>query len=547
MKILSKVAKIKQAALNHNREAGELLDAMPSSDSELSVVETRATEGSQADDPSLDRQNYTASADSKGEIVKWSPAMQSMLEEPPSNLPLQLIAGGVAFCLSFALWAWFGEIEEIGKARGKLVPRGDSYKIESLESAKVSQIAVKEGEEVKVGQTLAELDSEQEAREVARLEKMLSSYQTELRQKRHLLEKVKVEADTHRLIARAEVRGQQSSIDSALAQAEVTDRLLAQRKSELAAYTNRQQNVSDLSELDRQKLAQINAELAEHQRRVARLKPLAEEGAISQEFIFQAQQAERQARQQLIDSKQQNIGSVNEQIFQSEQSLREIEAKIAQSQGELVSARKEIERLQAELEHKKAERQRIELEAQQKIEQLKLEIAQTEAKIGETENLLASARGKLQKRSLTAPVAGTVLSFNVANMGEVVQPGQTVAEIAPDGSPLVLSALLPGHEAGFIERGMTAQVKFDAYSYQDYGVIPGRVISVSTDAKTDEKLGEGYQVRIELERDYITDESKKIRFKPGQTATADIVIRRLRIIDVLLEPIKKLEQDGIDL
>ena len=545
MKILSKVINLKRHNSNQS-DRDDFLDSVPSSDTKLLVAKSEI-EPSESDTSQLDRENDSSLANSSGEIVEWSPAMQSMLEEPPSNLPLQLIVGGVVFCLTFFVWAWFGEIEKTGKAQGRLVPKGDSYKIESLESAKVSHIDVKEGERVTAGQKIAELDSGQEAREVARLEKMLSTNQSELDRKRHLLEKVKIEADTRQVIAQAEVEAQQSAIDSAVSQSKVAAQMLAQRESELAAYTTRQQNVSDLSELDREKLAQINSELAEHQQRLERLKPLAEQGAISQEFIFQAQQELRQTKQQLIDSKVGNISNINEQIFQSEQSLREMESQITQSQGELVSANKENERLQAELTNKIAERRRVELEAQQKIEQLEMEIAQTEGQIAETKNLLASAKDRLQKRSLVAPVAGTVLSFNVANTGEVLQPGQTVAEIAPYGAPLVLSALLPDREAGFVEPGMTAQVKFDAYSYQDYGVIPGKVVSVSSNTIMDEKLGEGYRVKIELERNYVTEDLKKILFKPGQTATAEIVTRRLRIIDVLLDPIRKIEKDGINL
>ena len=60
-------------------------------------------------------------------------------------------------------------------------------------------------------------------------------------------------------------------------------------------------------------------------------------------------------------------------------------------------------------------------------------------------------------------------------------------------------------------------------------------------------MGEVYQVEVELERDYITENRQKIKFKAGQTATADIVIRRRRILDVWLEPIKKLQQDGIEM
>ena len=542
--MLPKVANLKRY-ISHQYDNKESIDSIP--DSEMLVRQTTEIEPAPTNPSNLYQEDYAAPGDHQGEMVKWSPAMQSLLDKPPSNLPLQLIFGGIVFCLSFSLWAWFGEIDKVGKAQGKLVPKGETYKIESLESAKVSHIAVKEGQEVEEGQLIARLDSEQQTREVERLKNLISAYQLEVSQKRHLLEKVEVETQTHKLIAQAEVQGQKSAIDSAIAELQVAKEMLAQRQSELGAQTARQKRVQDLSPLEQERLAQMNSELQEHQQRLERLKPLVEEGAISQEAIFQAQQAYRQSQQQMIDNKLQGISNISEQIFQSEQALREMETRITQSQGEIVSGQKEIERLQAELIHKKAERQRIELEAQQKAEQLKLEISQTETKIAETKNQLAAANSLLEKRSLRSPVAGTVLAFNVVNTGKVVQSGETLAEIAPKGAPLLLSAVLPDREAGFVEKGMLAQVKFDAYSYQDYGVIPGKVISVSPDTKTDEKLGAVYRVKIELERNYVTNDLKKILFKPGQTATADIVIKQQRIIDVLLDPIKKLEQDGIDL
>ena len=544
MKMLPKVANLKRY-ISHQYNNRESSNSSSDSDSQLSIRQTAKIEPAEADTSNLYRNDVVAS--NQGAMVKWSPTMQSLLDEPPSNLPLRLIVGGIVFFLFFALWAWFGEIDKVGKAQGKLVPKGEAYKIESIESAKVSYIAVKEGQEVKAGQLIARLDSEQQTREVERLKNLIDSYQLELNQKRNLLEKVELESKTQQQIAQSEVEGQQTAIESAIAETKVTTDLLAQRQSELTAQSTRQKNVQNLSALDQEKLAQIKAELKEHQQRLERLKPLVEQGAISQEVYFQAQQTYRQTQQQLTDNKLQGISNISEQIFQSEQALRQMESSITQSQGDLVSGQKQVEQLQTELAQKKAERQRIELEAQQKAEQIKLEISQTEAKIAETKNQLAGAASLQEKRALRSPVAGTVLSFNVTNTGKVVQSGETVAEIAPQGSPLVLSAALPDREAGFIKKGMPAQVKFDAYSYQDYGAIPGKVISVSPDAKSDERLGAVYQVKIELERNYVTSDLKKILFKPGQTATADIVIRQQRIINVLLDPIKKLKQDGIDL
>lgn len=549
MKILPKVKLAKFLNGNSHQKTENVSNHNPENNSQL-LRNTPEPEESQLAIVKTEQQSSAltvANSNSPAELVQWSPAMQSLLEEPPSNLPLQLIAGGVVFCLTFLAWAWFGQIDQIGKAQGKLVPKGEAYKIESLEAAKISTIEVKEGDKVKAGQLIATLDSGRETKEVERLKEILASSQVELRQKLNLLEQVKIEVETQRRIGQAEISSQKLAIESAISKAQITSDLLAQQQSELAANIERQGQTAQLPGLDKAKFNQISAELKQHQQRLAKLKELAEQGAISQEYIFQAQQAQRQIEQQLIDSKLQGISSINEQVYQSQQSTRSMRSSIIENQGALAEAQKEAERLQTELESKKADSLRLEVTAKQKAQQLELEINQAKSKIAETKNLLATAQGQLAKKSLKAPVAGTVLAFNVVNTGKVIQPGETVAEIAPDKSPLVLSAILPDRDAGFIKKGMTAQVKFDAYSYQDYGIIPGKVISISANSQTDEKLGEVYRVRIELERNYVTDNLKKISFKPGQTASADIVIRHRRIIDVLLEPVKKMQQDGVDL
>ncbi|NJL51944.1 MAG: HlyD family efflux transporter periplasmic adaptor subunit [Hydrococcus sp. SU_1_0] len=537
---------------NNDHKSNGNRDSSDTQEQNSQLATNNTSQGSQSQLTTLQSEPQQSSAltiatDSPGAIVQWSPAMQSLLEEPPSNLPLQLIAGGMVFCLAFFTWAWFGEIDQIGKAQGKLVPKGETYKIESLESAKVNNIAVKEGQKVKAGQLIASLDSERETKEVERLEEILSSSEIDLNQKLNLLEQAKLEIQTQQKIGAAELRSQKVAIDSAIAKAQVTDDLLAQQQSELQASLTRQGKTEELSGLDQTKLAQINSELKEHQQRLARLKSLAEQGAISQEYIFQAQQAQRQIEQQLIDSKVQGISGISEQIYQSEQATRNMRSSITENQGELALAQKESERLRVELEYKQAANRRAEIAAEQKAQQLELEINQAKTKIAETKNLLASAKNQLEKRLLRSPVAGTVLAFNVVNTGKVVQSGETVAEIAPDNAPLVLSAVLPDRDAGFIEKGMTAQVKFDAYSYQDYGAIPGKVVNISANTKTDESLGEVYRVQIELDRNYVSQDSKKILFKPGQTGSADIVIRHRRVMDVLLEPVKKLRQDGVDM
>ena len=492
-------------------------------------------------------QNSSSAIKVQEKPVDWSPSLQNLLDQPPVNLPKRMILGGMIFFITFGFWAWFGKVEEVGKAQGKLVPKGETYKVESIELGKISHIAVQEGEEVTAGQLLAKLDTNLAIKEVERLKQILAASKIELGQKQAQFERVNLEYQTHERISEAETLGQRSAINSAQNKAQVHRQLLAQQKAEIEAYQTRKKLLNSVPQISQERFEQVSLELEAHKERLARLRELEKSGGVSKEFIFQAEQAQRQAQLQLLENKAQEITNVSEQLFQAEQSLRDLNEQKTQSQGELAAALKEVEQLEADLKRTQAERSRIMLEAEQKIQQLKLDITQIETKITETQNLLATAQTKLQDKSLKSPIDGVVLSLNVKNSGKVFNAGETIAEISPRESPLVLTAVMPNQESGFIEIGMPVQIKLDAYSYQDFGTIPGKVISISSDAESDEKLGSVYGLEIELEKDYIFKDRELIRFKPGQTATADIIIRHRRILDLFLDPIKQIQKDGIDL
>ncbi|MDJ0591095.1 MAG: HlyD family efflux transporter periplasmic adaptor subunit [Pleurocapsa sp. MO_226.B13] len=496
---------------------------------------------------SLNTVTPTAIASSQTQTAAWSPALNQLLEEPPATFPQRLTVGAMVFCCAVGAWAWFGKIDEVSKAQGKLIPQGETYKVEPVELGKVKHIAVKEGEKVRSEQTLIEFDTELAEQEVVRLEQMLQGYRSELLQKQALREKLTLEAQTRKDLTEAETSAQRAAVLLAEEKAATFRGLLARQQLELKAYLHKQANLELLPNLVKEQLNQLNAETRSRQQRLNKLQPLAQQGAVSQEYLFQAEQSLREAQRQMTQSQLQEITNIDEQIFQSARAMGELQTRITSNQGELASALQEIEKQQAELIQKQAEGRRTQLEIQQKIKQLEFEQAQIKSKIVDTQNSLSTAKAKLKQKVLKAPVNGIVSSLNIDNSGQVIQTGETVMEIAPEGIPLVLTAFLPNQEAGFIEEGMPVQVKFDAYPYQYYGLIPGKVSHLSADAQLDSQQQEAYQVEIELQRNYITDNHKQIKFKAGQTATADIVIRRRRILDVWLEPIKKLQHDGIEM
>lgn len=448
----------------------------------------------------------------------WSPSLQTVLDQPPSSLPYRLILGGLAFCVAFAAWATLGKIDEVGRARGQLVPEGDVYKIHPIDSGKIAAIRVKEGQAVKAGQVLLELNTEIATAEVDRLQKTLAADRHQLEQVQSLIETTKAEGDTRAEIADASARAQEVAIAQAKAQAQAQSHAIAQARAK--------------AETTQKLLVQLREDEKAYQKRMERFKPLAEEGAIASEQVFQAEQALRERQRSIT----QNIGELQQALTESKR-----------LQAELQQARGESDRLQEGLNQKQAEGRTTQIQSQQKLEQLQVQMTQLKAKIAQTQNLLTEAKAKLKQRFLYAPVAGTVSSLNIPNPGEVVQPAQTLAEIAPQDAPFVLSAKLPIQEAGFVKTGMPVGVKFDAYPYQDYGIVTGKVTSISPDTKPDKQLGEVYQVEVALDRGYVRGDRQTVRLKAGETGTAEIVIRRRRIIDILLDPIKQLQKGGINL
>jgi HlyD family secretion protein len=97
---------------------------------------------------------------------------------------------------------------------------------------------------------------------------------------------------------------------------------------------------------------------------------------------------------------------------------------------------------------------------------------------------------------------------------------------------------------------MPVKLKFDAYPFQDYGIVEGRLSSISPDSKitqTAQGPVETFELEIAIARTYIQTQNKRIPLTPGQTATAEVVIRQRRLIDFILDPFKKLQKGGLEL
>jgi HlyD family type I secretion membrane fusion protein len=451
-------------------------------------------------------------------IGNWSTALQTLLDRPPAALPHHLVAGGAVFCAAFVAWSIVGQIDEVGRAQGRLIPQGEPYKVHPTLSGKMARVYVQENQPVKAGQVIAELDSEIAANRVQWSSQQHHNYEKELLEVEALISKMRMEAQVRAAISDAAIQAQQAAIAQVQAKIE----------SQVAAIHQTEERIATGHTL----LDQLQQTASAQQERIARFEYLFQEGALAREQLFQAQEQ--------FGDRQRTITQQNGEIQQATVETQRLRADLQQVIAE-------SDRLRAELVRKYAEGQEAQIQAQQTIQQLMVQRTQIQAKIQQSQEQIAEAKAQLKQLTLRAPVNGIISSLNIRKSGEVVQPGQTIAEIAPQGAPLILVAVLPAREAGFVKVGDRAQIKFDAYPFQDYGIVDGKVTAISPDAKVDERIGAVYRVEIALDQTVVTKENEAIQLKAGQTAAAEIIIRRRRIAEVLLDPIRKLQESNLSL
>jgi len=119
------------------------------------------------------------------------------------------------------------------------------------------------------------------------------------------------------------------------------------------------------------------------------------------------------------------------------------------------------------------------------------ELAKAEQKVGGLAQDVIKAEERTKLQLLRAPVDGIVQQLAVHTVGGVVTPAQALAVVVPVESRLEIEAMISNRDIGFVSAGQEAEIKIDTFPFTRYGLLHGRVLSVSQDAITRDKPQEG--------------------------------------------------------
>jgi hemolysin D len=458
--------------------------------------------------------------DRRREELAFLPAALEIVETPPSPVG-RAVAWTIAIVFSAALaWASIGTVDIVAVALGKIIPTGRTKTIQPFETGVVRAIAVRDGQSVKTGDVLIELDPTMTGAELGRLKSDLLSAQL----------------DTARLEAALSKGDPEAAFkpppDAPAPSADMHRRLLVSQIAEQKAK---------LSAVDGQ-VAQKEAELATTKASIAKLRalipPLEERVEIRKHLVNK----ELGSRLIYLSDVQELVGQRQEVLVQ--------ESRLSEAEAAIASLAQTRSRTIAEYERGLLDEL---AKAQQKASGLAQDI------------IKAEQRTSLQK--LTAPVDGVVQQLAVNTIGGVVQPAQALMVIVPADSQLEIEAMISNRDIGFVEVGQEAAIKVDAFNFTRYGLLQGKVLSVShdaitrdksqdkggadkqqgADAATSEPKGQElvYAVRVSLDRSRIQVEDKMVSLSPGMAVTVEIKTGSRSIMSYLLSPLVRYRHESL--
>lgn len=424
---------------------------------------------------------------------EFLPAAEEIVETPAAPLGA-LVVWLVTLLLIVALvWSYFGKIDIVAVANGKISTEGSAKIIQPAISGVVTNINVHEGQRVKKGETLLALDKTTAEKDVATVSQSLNTARVE----RDILRRLAVDGNTDEIINNADLPDE-------------TKAMLRQfASSQTALSATRQQAVNGTISNYQQQL-QFNQQ-AKNQLEI-NAQNLKNRKAEIEKQLPNANPVDKLRLQNELSNIDQRITSADSAVLGQNQQL-------LQSQSALTQAQNQSQTQTAETSSA-----------------FNNQIIASEKRIIELENNLVKAKQILAQITITAPVDGTVLSLTVKTIGGVVNAGQQLAQIVPEKVPLYVDAALDNQDIGFVKPGQRAVVKVATYPFQRYGYLEGIVENISPDAIQDDKKGLIYKAKIKLNDDK-SSKQNQLKLLPGMSVSAEITTGQRRIIEFFLDPL----------
>lgn len=423
---------------------------------------------------------------------EFKPLLSEIEDAPLSPLGRFTFWTIVALLTVTILWLTLGKVDIVVSARGIVIPDGEAKIVQPLDAGIISKIIAKEGDFVKKGQILMEIDPSSTTPELEAVKKNLNETNLEVQ----------------RLGATTEGKIFSPDLDSENARVQQN------------IYESNLTSLRNQLEVKRLELSRIDDEL----------KSARSEKAMNQSLLTSAQSKETRLKNVLdviaYDDYEETVNKIKG--YRSE--ISKLNYKISELISQKGQTLSEINTIQADFNSKTSE-----------------QLAEKTKQANELQANADKIAFKNTKQKIVAPCDGYVDKLLIHTIGGVVSPAQQLFAVTPTNTPLMIKATVNNQDIGFIREGMPVSVKIDAYNFQQYGMISGEVKSISKNSIKDEKLGSIYEVYITPITKTLKIEGKEQSIRTGMTLKAEIKVGKRRIIEFFIYPLIKYLNEGMSI
>jgi HlyD family secretion protein len=433
----------------------------------------------------------------------------AILTAEPSRFVQGVVLATAGLVLSALLWTFFGHVDVIVTASGTLLPDSEVRRFHAPVDGELANLYIAEGQPVSKGDVLARLNA-----------------------------RGAIEAATNALHAQlkledAEREWKQFPEKKALMERKVAALKQAQELAEHQHEKRVSEGTAKFAEAQRAQLQEARTRVEDARRardaardeadKYARLYALPGGGGVSQQQVETKKNAHLAAE---------NAYSVARSRL-SELGARQSQ-EASQARAQLETSGQELSRLQ--LQYDSAAK----------------EIAITEEKLRlqlQTARLVAEAAARIRFENIdkdnflliSAPVDGVITDVTSTQPGDKVQANTPLGGIAPKDARPVLKIEIAERDRGFLREGQPVKLKFSAFPYQRYGLIEGTLNFIAPATKLSPQTKQPvYEGRVTLAQDHYLVADTKYPLRYGMTATAEVVVRERRLIDLALDPFRQI-------
>jgi hemolysin D len=401
-------------------------------------------------------------------------------------------------------------VDRVVSAPGKVSAISGNISVQALDVSIVRSVKVKEGQLVKKGELLAQLDPTFTAADVGALKTSIASLQ----------------AEVDRLTAEQNDKPYVSDGSPASIQ-------------QLVIFTQRHAEQSYRMENYKQKIDGIQVKVAQA---MADMRSLGERLA----YARTVEEKRRELERLQVGSQLNTLAAMDQR------------AEVAR---QLDTAKSSLDAARRELDAQVAERDTY---VQQHRAETSQSLIEQDRKLQDAREQLNKAQLRRDLVELRANTDAIVLSVAQVNPGSVLNAGQEIMTLVPTDAPLQIESIVDGREAGFVHVGDPVVIKFETFPYSTYGTAEGVVRVVSPDSfkdpnaptgdraqataarsRSDEVFGAMfYRAKMSLDAIKLHDLPPDFRIAPGMPVTADVKIGKRTVMQYLVQRFVPMVTEG---